>query len=303
MAATAAVIVAVLSRLSGAALEPDFGLASLTLAGLWTYRVSSRPRRPVPGAYALAVAAVLTLLAYNVWYVVASRDLEIADFMNYRLISIAVAHLIDSLRFPQLIFEFVSSMKADYSWAPALAPGLALALGAPLSRAVYQTALMICYATPALVALAWLSRELAIRAGLARDTRRQVAFFGLAMLAVAATYPTGLAVAARGLPDIGGLAFYGLALALADRLARTLTLPKAAAKAPRNRARPRAHPVCNVSVPSLVRLCGGGNRRHSGARSRLTGAPSRARLCLESGDPCGRAGDARMARAAFAGHH
>ena len=154
----------------GAALEPAFGLASLTLAGLWTCRVSSRPRWPPPSVCALAVAAILTLLAYNAWYVISSRDLEIADFMNYRLISTAVAELIDSLRFPQLIFELVRSMKADYSWAPALAPGLALALGAPLSRAVYQTALMVCYAAPALVALAWLSRELAIRAGLARHT-------------------------------------------------------------------------------------------------------------------------------------
>ena len=169
LAAAAAVIVAASSRLSGAALEPAFGLGSLVLAGLWTYRVASPPRWPPPGVCALAVAAILTLLAYNAWYVISSRDLEIADFMNYRLISIAVAELIDSLRFPQLIFELVRSMKADYSWAPALAPGLALALGAPLSRVVYQTALMACYAAPALVALAWLSRELAIRPG-ARHT-------------------------------------------------------------------------------------------------------------------------------------
>ena len=181
-------------------------------------------------AQALAVAAIFALLAYNAWYVVASRDLEIADFMHYRLVSIAVAELVGSLRFPQLIFELVSSMKADYSWAPALAPGFALALGAPLSRAVYQTALMICYAAPALAALAWLSRELAVRAGLKRETRLNDAPIAFAMLAVAAAYPTGLAVTARGLPDIGGLALYVLALALADRLARALTLRKAAAK-------------------------------------------------------------------------
>ena len=48
----------------------------------------------------------------------------------------------------------------------------------------------------------------------------------VAMAAVFAAYPTGVAVAARGMPDIGGLVLYVWALRLAERLSRLLALPR-----------------------------------------------------------------------------
>jgi len=234
--AVAALVVggAALSRLPGEALERAFGLGSLGLAGFLTWRAVSAARLRIGrAAVALGAATILVLLGYNAWYVWASRDLEIADFMFYRLVSVAVAGLIDSGRIIPLVLQFANTMKADYSWLPGLAPGLALALGAPLSRAVYQAALMAFYAAPALVALGWLARELSFRAGADRSARRSVAALAVAIAIVAVTYPTGLAVTARGMPDIGGLALYVLALALADRLARSLSLVRAVKQVPR----------------------------------------------------------------------
>ena len=48
----------------------------------------------------------------------------------------------------------------------------------------------------------------------------------LGVAAVCAAYPAGMAVAARGMPDIGGLVLTVCALRLAERLARLLALPK-----------------------------------------------------------------------------
>jgi hypothetical protein len=125
------------------------------------------------------------------------------------------------------VLQIASSLKADYSWLPALLPGVALSLGAPLSRAVYQATIMAVYAVPALAALGWLARELARRAGV--GVPRSMGMLALAAVAVAATYPTGLAVAARGMPDIGGLALYVYALNLADKLVRSVAIARAAA--------------------------------------------------------------------------
>jgi hypothetical protein len=221
--------VAALSGAGGGRLEPAFGLGALGLFAAAAYGLGREGAAPkgAPTSAALALVAVLAagLALYNAYYVIVSRDLMIADFMFYRKLSVAVASLIGAGRWSSLMLDLVASMKEDYSWFPALAPGLVLALTAPLSRAAYQGAILVCYAVPALIALAWLAGELASRAGLARSSGSALSVFALAVAAVAAAYPTGIAVAARGMPDIGGLSLYVFALRLADRLARTLSLP------------------------------------------------------------------------------
>jgi hypothetical protein len=216
------------SGLGADRLEPAFGLAALGLSGFATYKlaVQARWRLATPLVPALALLATLlaALAAYNIYYVQASRDLMIADFMFYRKASIAVASLLDSGRALVLILDLAASMKEDYSWAPGLAPGLVMAVGGPLSRVAYQTGILVFYAAPAVLALGWLARELARRAGLSRQASGSLEALALAAVAVVAVYPTGIAVAARGMPDIGGLALYIYALRLADRLARTLAL-------------------------------------------------------------------------------
>ena len=217
------------SGLGADRLEPAFGLAALGLFGFATYKLAVQARwrlgAPVVPALAWLATLLAALAAYNIYFVLASRDLMIADFMFYRKVSIAVASLIDSGRLLVLILDLAASMKEDYSWAPGLAPGLVMAVGGPLSRIAYQAGILIFYAAPALLALGWLARELARRAGLPRQDSGSIAALALAVVAVVAAYPTGIAVAARGMPDIGGLALYVYALRLADRLARTLALP------------------------------------------------------------------------------
>jgi hypothetical protein len=207
-------------------LEPAFGLAALGLFGwaVWGLAREAPARARAGWLLALGVMTAAVIGAYNVYYVLASQDLMIADFMFYRKVSIAVATLMRSFQFPALILDLAGSMKEDYSWAPALGPGLVLGVGGPLSRVAYQAGIVACYAAPAVVALALLARGLARRAGLARAAGGAVPLLALAAAAVFAAYPTGVAVAARGMPDIGGLALYVLALRLADRLARALAL-------------------------------------------------------------------------------
>jgi hypothetical protein len=209
--------------------SPGAGLR-LWRARAATYRLAREARvpkgAPVSAAVPLVAAIAAGLAIYNAYYVLVSRDLMIADFLFYRKLSIAVASLAGSGRWPSLILDLVASMKEDYSWFPALAPGFVLALGAPLSRVAYQGAILFFYAVPVLIALGWLARELALRAGLSRRPAKTLPFFALAVFAVAASYPTGIAVAARGMPNIGGLALYVFALRLADRLARALSLPR-----------------------------------------------------------------------------
>jgi len=224
-----AMAAAALAGMGADRLEPAFGLFALGLFGAATYRLARAARLPrappIRAGLALVAALAAGLALYNAYYVIVSRDLMNADFMFYRKLSIVVASLIDSARWPSLILDLLASMKEDYSWFPALAPGLVLALSAPLSRVAYQGAVLVFYAVPALLALAWLARGIALRAGFSRKPDAALSIFALAIVAVAAAYPTGIAVAARGMPDIGGLALYVLALRLADRLACALSLP------------------------------------------------------------------------------
>ena len=61
------------------------------------------------------------------------------------------------------------------------------------------------------------------RAGLARDAQ-PATVLGLGVAAVFVAYPAAMAVAARGMPDVGGLVLVVCALKLAERLARLLAL-------------------------------------------------------------------------------
>ncbi len=205
-----------------------FGFAMVAMAALlatWLARSARGPARLSADAAALFGATLAALSAYSAYMVIASRDLMIADFMTYRSISIAVARLIDARELPLLVVATLESIARDYSWLPALAPGLALALTAPFSRAAYTFALLACYAAPAALALAILSRDIARRAGLPRDARPPTAILALGVMAAIAAYPAGIAVAGRGMPDIGGLVLFVCALRLSERLARLLELP------------------------------------------------------------------------------
>ena len=201
-----------------------FAFGSLGLLGYGAWRVLARPSLGLSGRATAAVALglVAALAAFNAWYVLVAQDLMIADFMFYRIVSIAVGTLARAGKILPLAIDLAGSMAKDYSWAPALLPGLALAAFGLLSRAVYQGAILVCYAAPALMALAWAAREIARGAG-ARD--KSPAAFAFALAAVAAAYPFGIVVAARGMPDIGGLALVVLALRLGERLAQALASP------------------------------------------------------------------------------
>ena len=218
----ALVVAAAASGLGGEKLSPAFGLVALGGLAWLGYRTFPRIRAPSSRAFGLALGLFIALALYATYYVTASRDLMIADFMTYRLISIAVATLVDRGQIVQLLFYIAGSLKNDYAWVAAVLPGLALSAGAPLSRAVYEGVVIAAYATPAVLALGWLAREIATRAGLRADGPFLFAFV---LLCVVAAYPTGLAVAARGMPDIGGLALYVLALRLADCFASALSVP------------------------------------------------------------------------------
>ena len=212
--------------LAAAAADPKrvelaFALGSLALlcGGAWSVRARldlGLTRRATLGVTAALLAA---LAAFNAFYVIVSQDLMIADYMFYRVVSIAVGTLLREGNVAALAVSLAQSMAQDYSWAPALVPGAALAAFGLLSRTVYQAAILSCYAAPALIALAWAAREIA------GGARRDAATFAFALAAVVAAYPFGVVVAARGMPDIGGLALFVLALRLADRLAGALALP------------------------------------------------------------------------------
>ena len=132
----------------------------------WLARGARRRARVSLGMAALFAAALAGLSAYAAILVLASRDLMIADFMTYRGIALMVARLADAGKWPLLMSAAVESVTQNYSWAPALVPGLMLALTAPTSRALYTFALLALYAAPALFALANLARDLARRGGL-----------------------------------------------------------------------------------------------------------------------------------------
>jgi hypothetical protein len=244
----------------GAFAEPEARLRLFSFAspafgvGLVLWLTWARKRRRLSFALAaLYTAALAALCAYAATLVLVSRDLMIADFMTYRGISMMIARLADAGEWPLLASAATQSITQDYAWGPALVPGLALALTQPTSRAVYTFALLALYAAPALLALAILARDLARRAGLRRlpspqpspvdgrggdsllpftreggpKGRMRESEEGSLPLAVAAAffaYPAAMAVAARGMPDVGGLVLTVCALRLAERLARLLAL-------------------------------------------------------------------------------
>jgi hypothetical protein len=240
-----------LSLASFASVALGVGLA------VWLARTAgARPKVSWPLAALFAVTLAL-LSAYAVYLVLASRDLMIADFMTYRGIAMVVARLADAGNWPGLLSATVQSVTQDYSWAPAFVPGVLLALTEPTSRAIYTFAILALYAAPAALALAILARDCARRAerpsaipaphpgaprsGLegrvnSRERQRQpwsqmsqtprdeTAKLAFGVAAVFVAYPAAMAVAARGMPDVGGLVLVVCALKLAERLARLLAL-------------------------------------------------------------------------------
>jgi hypothetical protein len=192
------------------------------LAVWLAHTARARPKVSWPPAALFAVTLGL-LSAYAAYLVLVSRDLMIADFMTYRGTAIMVARLADAGNWPLLLGAAVQSVTQDYSWAPGLVPGLLLTLTEPTSRATYTFALLALYATPAALALAVLARDCARRAGLARDSQPAIVL-ALGVAAVFVAHPAAMAVAARGMPDVGGLVLVVCALRLAERLARLLAL-------------------------------------------------------------------------------
>jgi hypothetical protein len=217
----------VLGALAGPETRPaaaSFASAAFGV-GLAAWLVRTAPRRPSVSwpLAALFVGALAGLAAYATYLVLSSRDLMIADFMTYRGIAITIARLADTGNWPLLLNAVVQSITQDYSWAPAVAPGLILTATEPISRAIYTFALLALYAAPAALALAILARDLARRAGLARDAQPAV-FLALGLAVAFVAFPAAFAVAARGMPDVGGLVLVVCALKLAERLARLLAL-------------------------------------------------------------------------------
>lgn len=207
-----------------------FGFDSLVLIVVGVYNLAKAAHWRwvglAPGNWAIGVGLVAILALYSLYYVATSHDLMFGDFMYRRAEAIILASILDQGQLVVVLRLFVNSMKEEYSLLPALAPGLVLAATSPLSRAWYQGAVIVLYAAPAYAALGILARDLAQRAG----PRRQAAIsrssiLALAIAAAFAAYPTGMAVVARGMPDIGGLVFVVAAARLSDRLARILALP------------------------------------------------------------------------------
>ena len=208
------------------------GFGSLGLAIVGGYRLTKAAHWGrillAPGNWAAFFVLFAFLSLYCVYYVTVSRDLMFGDFMYRRVEAIIVASFLDKGQLAALVRLFVNSMKDEYSLLPILAPGTVLAATSPSSRAWYQGAVIALYAAPATLALGVLARDLARRAAPRRAAAvGEPAIFALAMAVFAAfaAYPTGIAVVARGMPDIGGLVLVVAALRLADRLARLLALP------------------------------------------------------------------------------
>jgi hypothetical protein len=192
--------------------------------GLAVWLVRTARKRPAVSLPLVALFAVtlVVLSAYAAYLVLVSRDLMIADFMTYRGIAMMVARLVDARNWLLLLGASVQSITQDYSWAPGLVPGVLLAVTEPTSRAIYTFAILALYAAPAALALAVLARDYARRVSPTRRSDAAMLPFGVAAVFVA--FPTAFAVAARGMPDVGGLVLVVCALRLAERLARLLTL-------------------------------------------------------------------------------
>jgi hypothetical protein len=206
-----------------------FGLASLGLMLSVGYSLAKsthwRSIARAWGHWAIGLALVAALGLYAVYYVSASHDLMFGDFIYRRVEAIIVASNIDDGNWIALIRAFVSSMKDEYSLLPAMTPGIVLAGTSVSSRAWYQGAVIVCYAAPAYFALGVLARDLAWPARSSRlRAARSPTVLALAIGAAFVAYPTGMAVVARGMPDIGGIVLVVAALRLSDRLARLLTM-------------------------------------------------------------------------------
>ena len=170
----------------------------------------------------VAAFAALVVAGYAGHYISASADLMFADFMYFRLVSVLTAKLLGAGQVAGVIQGFITSMKDDYSLLPTLLTGATMAATAPLARWPYELAILAFYALPALFALAWLAREIARRAGV-QFPRSSAAALALSVFAVLAAYPNGLTVAVRGMPDVGGLLLFVLALRQGEGLVRALT--------------------------------------------------------------------------------
>jgi hypothetical protein len=230
---------AVLALCALLAPEPRLTLLSFASAAfgvglaVWLVRTARRWPRVSWFLAALFAVTLLILSAYAAYLVLASRDLMIADFMTYRGIAMMVARLMAARNWPLLVTAAVQSITQDYSWAPALVPGLLLVVTEPTSRAVYTFAILALYAAPAALALAILARDLAVRAAPSpqplspRERGTQLALGGAAVFVA---YPAAFAVAAHGMPDVGALVLVVCALRLAERLARLLALPQGHAR-------------------------------------------------------------------------
>jgi hypothetical protein len=268
-----------------------------------TARAHLKVSWPLAALFALTLALIS---AYAAYLVLVSRDLMIADFTTYRGIAMMVARLADAGEWPLLLGATLQSVTQDYSWAPALVPGFLLALTEPTSRAIYTFALLAPYAAPAALALAILARDCARRAGLARGAQPAIAL-ALGVAAVLVAYPAAMAVAARGMPDVGGLVLFVCALRLAERLSRLLALCEwqraRAADDPPRRLSAGADPVCDVCIPALVCVRSGGDRRRAGAGSRIDRTEERRALSLEGRNRGGRARRPHAARAFKPGPH
>jgi hypothetical protein len=206
-----------------------FGSLGLMLAGGYSLAKAARWRSLSHnrGNWTIGLTLVAALSLFCIYYIATSQDLMFGDFMYRRVEAVIIAAIIDAGQFATLAKAFVGSMKDEYSLLPALAPGVALSVALPLSRAWYQAAIIVFYAAPAYFALGVLARDLARRANPRRSaTVGQPAALALAVSAAFAAYPTGMAVAARGMPDIGGLVLVVASLRLSERLARLLALPR-----------------------------------------------------------------------------
>lgn len=221
--ATAAVLLLPLATHDAKAASQALGVAStmaMAAAGFSAVRRARRFRYGVGrGAVLLGLALIAVLSALCAYRILASQPLMFSDYMDGRLLSIFVADALRAGRFGDLAALFVQSMPAEYSLLPALAPGVALAASAPLSRALYFLAIAAFYATPAFLALGLLGREIARRAvGSARWGR--CGGLAVATGAAIAACPGAVTIVALGMPDIGGLALFVVGLRLSDQIAR-----------------------------------------------------------------------------------
>ena len=206
-----------------------FGMASLMAMIAVCFFLAKSARRGLAGVgrggvlLSLALTAVLSALcAYRI---IVSQPLMFSDYMDGRLLSIFVATVLRAGRFGDLAALFVQSMPAEYSLLPAVAPGVALAASAPLSRGVYFLAITAFYAAPAFLALGLLARDIARRAvGVSGRLGRSGAL-ALTTGAAVAACPGAMTIVALGMPDIGGLVFFVAGVRLADQFARLMSAP------------------------------------------------------------------------------